>query len=294
MRFSIVTPSYRNSSWLKLCIASVADQDLPHEHIVQDSCSDDGTHDWLPQDPRVTAVIEKDRGMYDAVNRGFGRAHGELLAYINCDEQYLPGALRQVSEFFDGNPAVDVAFGDCVVVDPQGEYLCERRVLTPQLPHTQVGRNLSFLTAGTFLRRRVIEQHQLFFDPQLRDIGDAEWTARILRAGLRLATLGKFTSAFTETGANMNYGTNARRETEAFFAAAPAWARVATPLFVAHYRLRRWRAGYYRARKFAYAIYTHASPTARQTFQITQPTAFWNRRKPTPATQAPAAPAPLA
>jgi glycosyltransferase involved in cell wall biosynthesis len=49
MKFSIITPGFRNSRWLKLCIASVADQQgVEWEHIVQDSCSEDGTQDWLP------------------------------------------------------------------------------------------------------------------------------------------------------------------------------------------------------------------------------------------------------
>lgn len=66
MKFSIVTPSFRSSPWLKLCIASVADQEgVDLEHIVQDSCSDDGTQVWLPLDQRVKAFIEKDSGMYD-------------------------------------------------------------------------------------------------------------------------------------------------------------------------------------------------------------------------------------
>src|ERR1700677_4908769 len=56
LTFSIVTPSFRNSEWLKLCIASVADQQgVELEHIVQDSCSDDGTQDWLRNDRRVKA-----------------------------------------------------------------------------------------------------------------------------------------------------------------------------------------------------------------------------------------------
>src|SRR5215831_17901881 len=85
LTFSIITPSYKNSAWLKLCIASVADQKgVELEHIVQDSCSDDGTQDWLPNDRRVKAFIEKDLGMYDAVNRGLRRARGEILAYLNC------------------------------------------------------------------------------------------------------------------------------------------------------------------------------------------------------------------
>jgi len=92
VKISIVTPSFRNSDWLKLCVASVADQaGVEVEHIVQDAQSDDGTQEWLARDRRVQAYIEKDLGMYDAINRGWRRATGEILAYLNCDEQYQPG-----------------------------------------------------------------------------------------------------------------------------------------------------------------------------------------------------------
>ena len=101
MKISIATPSFRNSDWLKLCVASVADQaGVEVEHIVQDAQSDDGTQEWLARDRRVRAYFEKDQGMYDAINRGWRRAEGEILAYLNCDEQYLPGGLRAVEEFF--------------------------------------------------------------------------------------------------------------------------------------------------------------------------------------------------
>jgi len=101
MQISIVTPSFRSSNWLRLCIASVADQQgVEVEHIVQDSCSDDGTQEWLPKESRVKAFIEKDQGMYDAVNRGFRRSTGQSLAYLNCDEQYLPRALQTVHDSF--------------------------------------------------------------------------------------------------------------------------------------------------------------------------------------------------
>src|SRR5688572_31350980 len=99
MTFSIITPSFRNSEWLKLCVASVADQGVEHEHIVQDGGSDDGTLDWLRIDPRVQAHVEKDAGMYDAINRGLNRATGDIIAHLNCDEQYLPGALPAVEKF---------------------------------------------------------------------------------------------------------------------------------------------------------------------------------------------------
>jgi glycosyltransferase involved in cell wall biosynthesis len=277
VRCSVITPSFRGSRWLKLCIASVADQDAPHEHIVQDAGSDDGTLEWLPHDTRVTAFIEKDCGMYDAVNRGYRRAQGEILSYLNCDEQYLPGALRQVVAFFDAHPEVDVVFGDCLVVNGDGSYLCERRSLTPQVLHTWTASNLSFLTAVTFIRRRVLEQQQLWFDIKFRDAGDQDWALRLARSPLQTAVLPEFLSVFTETGANMNLGANASRERKEFHATAPVWMRGLAPLTLLHYRWRRWRAGHYTCRPHDYAIYTPASPERRKTFHVTHPTFRWVR-----------------
>ena len=277
MRFSIITPSFRNSNWLKRCVASVADQEVEHEHIVQDSCSDDGTQEWLPNDPRVTAVIEKDSGMYDAVNRGYRRARGELLAYINCDEQYLPGTLRKVSDYFDAHPEVDVVFGDTIVVDESGQYICERKALVPQYLHSLVSVNLSFLTAGAFLRRRVVMDHQLFFNPTMRIVGDAEWTARLVKSGVRMATLGEFVAVFAETGHNLSWDPKAMGEKEKFFASAPKWAQMAAPMVVAHFRLRRLLAGAYSLQPHDYAIYTKESPDQRRVYRVENPTYRWRR-----------------
>ena len=118
--------SFRNSDWLKLCIASAADQGVDAEHIIQDAGSDDGTLDWLLQDQRVQAFVEKDAGMYDAINCGFRRATGDILAWLNCDEQYLPNALASVVEFFESNPQIDVLFGDIVFADDRGLYAGHR------------------------------------------------------------------------------------------------------------------------------------------------------------------------
>lgn len=274
---SIVTPSFRSGKWLPLCIASVADQGVPHEHIVQDAVSDDGTLDWLAKDSRVKAVIEKDRGMYDAVNRGYRQSSADILAYLNCDEQYLPGGLQHVLDFFQQHPETDILFGDCLVVDGDGRYVCERRSLTPQLLHTWTASNLAFLTAATFIRRRVLEQHQLWFNPDFRDAGDQDWALRIVQAKLNTAVLPKFTSVFTETGVNMNLGANASRERKAFHASAPTWMRCLAPLAVAHFRLRRWQAGHYDCKPHSYSIYTQASRERRVEFQVANPTFRWLR-----------------
>jgi glycosyltransferase involved in cell wall biosynthesis len=282
MRISIVTPSFRNSRWLELCIASVADQNAMQEHIVQDSCSDDGTQDWLPRDPRVKAYIEKDKGMYDAVNRGLRRATGDILAYINCDEQYLPGALKRVTSFFDERPDVDVVFANTVVVDAGGEYLCHRQPLIPNQCHIRVSGNLPILTCATFFRRRILDKHGLFFDPNLKDVGDVTWAMSLLKARIKMATLDAFTSVFTETGTNMNLLPNAQREKLALFQAAPAWLRLARPFWIAHHRLRRMLAGHYRAQSFSFALYTHASPHHRVTRHVEKPSYRWVRSEASP------------
>ncbi len=277
MKFSIITPSFRGSDWLKLCVASVADQTVDHEHIVQDSCSDDGTQAWLPHDARVKAFIEKDQGMYDAVNRGLRRAGGEILSYLNCDEQYLPGALREVDRFFEAHPGVDVLFADTVVVDAQGRYLCERRALTPQRCHSLVSGNLSFLTCATFFRRKIIDEQNLYFDARLRDVGDAAWGLALIDRGVRMDVLPKFTSSFTDTGDNMNLRENARREKRLLLDSAPWWARRFRALVILHFRLRRWRAGFYSPQPHEYSIYTSASPEQRCTFHVAHPTYRWQR-----------------
>lgn len=271
VRISIVTPSYRRSTWLKLCIASVADQGGEVEHIVQDAGSDDGTLAWLPRDPRVKVFVEKDQGMYDGVNRGLRRAGGDILAYLNCDEQYLPGALLAVAGFFEQHPEIDVLFGDVVMIDTEGRYLYHRKMQTPLKYHTWTS-HLSTLSCGMFFRRRVVFDYGLLFDPRLRDVGDGEWIVRLLKRGVRMAVLGQYTSAFTCTGVNMSAGPNARREARELFHSAPLWARCLKPLFVLQHRLRRSMGGMYSQPPFTYEIFTLTSPDRRQRYDVSHPT----------------------
>jgi glycosyltransferase involved in cell wall biosynthesis len=275
VRFSIVTPSFRNSGWLKLCIASVADQGLAVEHIVQDAGSDDGTLDWLPHDPRVRAFVEKDAGMYDALNRGLRRAQGEILAFLNCDEQYLPGALAAVSDFFDRHPSVEVVFGDFVVVDAAGDYLFHRKVQTPLLYHTWIS-HLPVFTCATFFRRSIIHEHGLFFDPALRDVGDGEWMLRLLKRRTRMAALRRYTSVFTMTGANMSAGVNARREARDLARSAPAWARLLKGPLILQHRLRRLAGGVYFQKPFSFTLYTRSSSNQRLLQQVAKPRFRWH------------------
>ncbi len=278
MRFTVVTPSYRSSRLLKLCIASVADQGVEVEHIVQDACSDDETQGWLPRDPRVKAFVEPDAGMYDAINRGLRRASGDILAYLNCDEQYLPGALPLVQRYFADHAEVDVAFGDAVVVAADGSYLCHRRSLLPGKRHTQVSGALCVFTAATFFRRRLLDRGGAYFDPRLRALGDAHWVLERLERGATMGLLRAFTSTFTAAGERLSHSLEAQSEREALRRSAPAWARALRPAIIAHHRLRKWWSGGYRQEPFDYALFTVASPDRRVTVHVGKPSAIWRER----------------
>ena len=274
MNFSVITPSFNNSGWLKLCIASVADQGVELEHIVQDAGSNDGTLDWLPHDQRVKAFAEKDSGMYDAVNRGLRRAHGDILAYLNCDEQYLPGTLSAVWDFFAQHPQVDVLFGDFIAVDVHGDYLFHRKVLTPLKYHTWVS-HLQTFTCATFFRRKLITDSGLFFNPDYRIAGDGEWMLRLLKRNTPMAVLRRFTSTFTITGSNLGSGEAARSENRELYRSAPLWVRRLKPLFIMHHRLRRLAGGIYSQKPFSYALYTRESMERRVRHQVDRPNFRW-------------------
>jgi glycosyltransferase involved in cell wall biosynthesis len=274
LEFSIVTPSFRNSEWLKLCVASVADQGVELEHIIQDGGSDDGTLDWLLKDRRVRVFVEPDAGMYDAINRGFRKARGQFIAHLNCDEQYLPGALQAVRSYFQQHPEVDVVFADVVIVDPEGRYRWHRKVLTPQRWHTAVC-PLATLTCATFFRRHVIEARPELFDPRWRYCGDSAMVLGLLQDRVPMGVLRRFTSAFTHTGQNLSLKPEAQAEARSFFAQAPVWVQRLRPLILLQHRLRRLLAGVYWQRPFDFAIYTRLSPTQRVVQHVTRPTCRW-------------------
>jgi glycosyltransferase involved in cell wall biosynthesis len=277
MRFSVVTPSYRQSQWLKLCIASVADQGVGAEHIVQDALSNDGTLDWLLADTRVKAYTEKDAGMYDAVNRGLRRASGDILSYLNCDEQYLPGALQAVGAYFEQHPQVELLFGNCLVVDAKGDCICYRKVHKPSRYHVMVS-HLPTFTCATFFRRSILDRHGLYFDSRWRDLGDTDWVLRAMDKGVRIGTLGEFLAVFTDTGANMNLSANAQQEKKRLAGSAPGWAQKLAPVLILRHRFSRLLHGAYRQQPFDYAIYTLGNPERRTVLHVEHPTFIWKNR----------------
>ena len=261
MKISIITPSYNQLRWLKLCVASVADQKGGcHEHIIQDAQSGGELEQWVRTHSSARLFVESDAGMYDAINRGFRRATGDIVAWLNCDEQYLPGALAKVAAFFEQHPQVDVLFGDAVLLDARGEILSYRKALKPTLLHTQLV-HLCTLSCATFVRRSVIERGFLL-DDHYRTISDAVWVAAMLRAKLKMAVLDEPLAAFTMTGANLGQTQRAFEEGALWRRKIKGHALLRCPVIAMH-RLRKLLGGAYARRDVVADVYTVDSPECR-------------------------------
>jgi glycosyltransferase involved in cell wall biosynthesis len=214
--------------------------------------------------------------MYDAVNRGYRRATGDILAYLNCDEQYLPGALGAVRDFFEAHPQIEVALAGSIVTDGEGKYLCHRPSLVPHPWH--IWFRFPVLTSSVFIRRKVIHERGIFFDTRWRDLGDFHWVLALMKNKVPMAVCDSFTSVFADTGENMNLKPNAIREKEATDAMTPWLARMLKPVWIGHHRLRRVAAGHFSLKPTSYSIYTLKSPEQRVTFDVPRPTAVWWNR----------------
>jgi glycosyltransferase involved in cell wall biosynthesis len=111
--FSVITPSWNQGAWIGGCIESVLAQGVSDfEHLVFDNCSSDETAEVLGRYPHLRVHCERDGGQSNALNKGFQQARGEVICWLNADDQYLPGAFAKVRAAFE-RPEVMVAYGDC-------------------------------------------------------------------------------------------------------------------------------------------------------------------------------------
>lgn len=156
---SIVIPSFNQVSYLETTLLSVLGQDYPRvETIVMDGGSTDGSADVIRSYEKRLAywVSEKDAGQADAINKGMARARGEIVAWLNSDDYYLPGAVRAALRAFERNPDALLVYGNMLAVDERGQTINSFRFKQLTLEDL-----LSFQIIGqpaVFMRRAAFER----------------------------------------------------------------------------------------------------------------------------------------
>jgi hypothetical protein len=147
------------------------------------------------------------------------------------------------------------------------------------MPHPQhIWFRFPVLTSSVFIRRGVIHERGIFFDPRWRDLGDFHWVRALMQNKVPMKILDHFTSVFADTGENMNMKPNAIREKAETDKMIPGWVKGLKPAWVIHHRLRRLAAGHFALKPTSYSIYTLRSPAQRVQFQVPKPTAVWWNR----------------
>ena len=181
---TVVTPSFNQGEFIAATVESVLAQDYPAlEYFVMDAGSTDGTLDILRSyGERIRWVSAPDNGQADAINQGWRRGAGAIVAWLNADDLYQPGAVRAAIEQLRAHPHASGVYGDCAYIDERGEpigahpsapfdYL--RLVRTGMTPIAQ---------PATFLRRAAVEQAG-GVDERLHMVLDLDLWLRLGRLG---------------------------------------------------------------------------------------------------------------
>ena len=184
-KISIITPSFNQAQFIEETILSVKNQGYSnYEHIILDGGSTDGTIEILEKyRSDIRYISEKDAGQTDAINRGLRMAYGDILAFINSDDFYLPGTFHKIADAFNHSDALWLV-GDYKIIDFQGRNI-QRFVIQYKkfLRENALKRTIllanSIPQPSTFWKREVLEEIG-FFNMEYRYAFDYEYWLRIM------------------------------------------------------------------------------------------------------------------
>ena len=164
---SIITPSFNQADFLERTILSVLEQDYPNvEYLIADGASTDGSVDIIRRYARDTSTqlstrlswwcSEVDAGQADAINKGFTHAKGDIIAWLNSDDLYLPETLSKVAKLFAKNPTAGIIYGDVLSIDGDGNPINVQQFAPYKLNDLMAFNIIS--QPAVFMRRSVLEQ----------------------------------------------------------------------------------------------------------------------------------------
>lgn len=196
-KIAIVTPSFNQAEFIERTLRSVLDQFYTNlEFFVQDGGSTDGTTELLScYSHRLDGWAScPDNGQAEAINTGFGKTSGEIMAWLNSDDILLPGALAYIAEYFNCHPEVDVVYGHRILIDENDQEI--GRWITPAHA-SEVLSWEDFIPQETmFWRRRIWEKAGGQVDESFRFAMDWDLLLRFREAGGHFARLPRFLGGF--------------------------------------------------------------------------------------------------
>ncbi|HVG14154.1 MAG TPA: glycosyltransferase family 2 protein [Chitinophagaceae bacterium] len=160
LKLSIVMPSYNQANYIEEAIQSILNQSYRNfELIIVDGLSGDGAADIIRKyegHPNVAKVIiEKDKGQTDALHKGFQYCKGDILAWLNSDDQFEDNAFQTVVNEFSRDPSIDVLNGELAVVNDQSKKIAvwpRKKITNKQWMHypQTIGQPSTFFSAKIF------------------------------------------------------------------------------------------------------------------------------------------------
>ena len=202
--FTIVTASYNYGRYIGDCLQSVAEQDgVTFEHLVMDAGSKDDTAEVVARFPHANFFQEPDKGMSDGINKGFRRAKGKWVMWLNADDRLKPGALRAVKEFAGKQPGADVIYGCWDFIDGDGKFL-RRMTLFPFDRRILVQRGCYIGSTACFYRNETTIAEGHLLDIDFGFCMDGEYYARLASLGKRFAYFPKVLADFRLHGQSIS------------------------------------------------------------------------------------------
>ncbi len=202
---TVVTPSFNQGKFIREAVESVRAQGYPFvEHIVVDNCSNDNTADILSGYPGLEIVREPDRGQSDALNKGFRRAKGDIIGWLNADDSYLPGCFERVSRSFEEDKSADVVYGDYRLIDEEGRTVQNRRELDFDLFMLKYLHVLPIPSTASFFRRRIFDEGH-FLDEDYRYSMDYDFFLRLALRGFRFRHIPQVMANFRAHGESKSF-----------------------------------------------------------------------------------------
>jgi glycosyltransferase involved in cell wall biosynthesis len=207
VKISIITVTYNAASFLEKTLQSIFNQtSKDFECLIIDGASTDGTLDIINKyqnQENLRYVSEKDKGLYDAMNKGISLAKGEYIWFINAgDKIYAPTTIKQILRELERNPQADLIYGQSLIIDENDNPLGERHKIAPKTLKTKSLLNGLVVCHQSILVRKSIAP---MYDTTYKISADYNWTIEVLKRSRQNLYIDTYLSKFMISGVSAKH-----------------------------------------------------------------------------------------